>query len=404
MEKVVLGGRTVHLRSFNLSELEVFLQSLGAPRYRAKQIMDWLHKKHVTAFLEMKNIPKELQKILAEKIVVGALELVDVVNGTGSVTGQVFFRAAEAKPVPARTGTANESIKYLMKTQDGHVLESVLIAQAGRRTVCLSTQLGCRIRCPFCASGKGRFGRNLSAGEIVEQVSVISRHLAQGFLSFPQKRESRESLDPRARGDDRALVTNIVFMGIGEPLDNYEATMRAIEILTADWGFELGGRRITVSTSGMTPMIEKFVNDSRGRVRLSVSLHSSNQETRSKLVPINKKYHLDELIKTLENIHKVLKREITFEYTLIEGINDSDREARGVGKIAARLGAKVNLIPYNPIREMDFQTPSRERIEAFRDLLEKRNVRVTVRQTAGRAIDAACGQLRLDRTRIPLVL
>jgi 23S rRNA (adenine2503-C2)-methyltransferase len=349
MEKVVLKA-SQHLRSFNLSELEARLESMEVPRYRAAQIMDWLHKKHVLQFSEMKNIPKELQSQLSQKTAVSRL---------------IPLEMPESKN--------HESIKYLTKTTDGHILESVLIAQSGRMTVCLSTQLGCRIKCPFCASGKGKFGRNLTAGEIVEQVSVISRHQKQA-------------------------ITNIVFMGMGEPLDNYEATMRAIEILTADWGFSLGGRRITVSTSGMTPMIERFVQDSRGRVRLSISLHSSDQETRNRLVPINKKYRLDDLIKTLEKIHKVLKRDITFEYTLIADVNDSDREARGVGKIAARLGAKVNLIPYNPIREMDYKTPSPERVAKFQSLLEARNVRVTVRQTAGRDIDAACGQLRLDRT------
>jgi len=340
---------TAHLRSFNLSELQLFLESLKIQKYRADQILDWLHKKHVMDFSEMKNISKELQDVLAQQARVYTLTLIEV---------------PESKD--------HESLKYLMKTEDGHLLESVLIAQGGRQTVCVSTQLGCRIRCSFCASGKGKFGRNLTAGEIVEQVSVISRH---------QKKQ----------------VTNVVFMGMGEPLDNYEATMKAIEILTADWGFELGGRRITVSTSGITPMVEKFVHDSRGRVRLSVSLHSSDQETRSKLVPINKKYQLSDLIQTLEKIHKVLRREITFEYTLIDGVNDSPAEARGVGKIASRLGAKVNLIPYNPIREMDYKTPSNERLESFRKLLVGKNVRVTVRQTAGRDIDAACGQLRLDR-------
>ncbi len=360
MEKVVLREKgTVpfrreqsplgHLRSFNLAELQSFLNQAEVPKYRAQQIMDWLYKKHVMEFPEMKNLPKELQALLVKRTLAHSLELLEV----------------------PQSGD-HESLKYLMKTEDGHILESVLITQSGRRTVCLSTQLGCRIRCTFCASGKGKFGRNLTAGEIVEQVSVICRHT-------------------------REPVTNIVFMGMGEPLDNYEATMRAIEILTADWGFELGGRRITVSTSGITPMVEKFVRDSRGRVRLSISLHSSDQEIRSELVPINKKYKLDELIKTLEKIHKTLKREITFEYTLIAGVNDSDQEARGVAKIASRLGAKVNIISYNPIREMDYETPSLERIENFQRLLEAKSVRVTVRQTAGRDIDAACGQLRLDR-------
>ncbi|MBI3999515.1 MAG: 23S rRNA (adenine(2503)-C(2))-methyltransferase RlmN [Candidatus Omnitrophica bacterium] len=348
MEKVVLNFKT-HLRSLNQEELIDFLTSLGTPRYRASQILGWLHKKHVMDFSEMKTLPKELRVLLSEKANVCRLELLETPKSSN-----------------------RESLKYLMKTEDGHILESVLITQGGRRTVCVSTQLGCRIRCSFCASGKGKFGRNLTAGEMVEQVSVISR-------------------------SSRASITNVVFMGMGEPLDNYEATMRAIEILTADWGFSLGGRRITVSTSGITPMIEKFVKDSRGRVRLSISLHSSDQETRSRLVPINKKYRLAELVETLEKIQKTLKREITFEYTLIQGVNDSKEEARGVGRIASRLGAKVNLIPYNPIREMDYKIPDRGQVEVFQNLLEAKNVRVTVRQTAGRDIDAACGQLRLDR-------
>ena len=338
-----------HLRSLNLSELESFLEVFKVPKYRAAQILDWSHQKHAMDFSEMKNLSVPLRTVLAERARVRCLTLLEIPESSD-----------------------HESLKYLMQTDDGHVLESVLIIQKGRQTVCVSTQLGCRIRCSFCASGKGKFGRNLTAGEIIEQISIICRH---------QKKP----------------VTNVVFMGMGEPLDNYEATMRAIEILTADWGFALGGRRITVSTSGITPMIEKFANDSRGRVRLSISLHSSDQETRSRLVPINKKYQLSELIKSLGKIHSVLKREITFEYTVIQGVNDSAEEARGVGRIASRLGAKVNLIPYNPIREMDYKTPDPARVEVFRKLLEARNVYVTVRQTAGRDIDAACGQLRLDR-------
>ncbi len=337
------------LRSFDYKELAKFLKRYNLPRFRTDQILDWLHKKHVLSVSEMKNLSADLQKKLKEHADISVLELMEVPQSSN-----------------------HESSKYLMKTQDGHLLESVLISQSGRRTVCVSTQLGCRIRCSFCASGKGKFGRNLTAGEIVEQVSQISRHIKEP-------------------------VSNIVFMGMGEPLDNYEATMKAIEVLTEKWGFGLGGRRITVSTSGITPMIEKFVTDSRGRVRLSISLHSADQDTRSSLVPINKKYKLAELIESLEKIHKTLKREITFEYTLIGGINDTPKEAKGVGRLASRLGAKVNLIPYNPIREMNYDSPNPEQVETFRKLLVARNVRVTVRQTAGRDIDAACGQLRLDR-------
>lgn len=339
----------IHLRNLNQAELIEFLAKFKIPRFRAVQILDWLYKKSAVDITEMKNLPADVKKLLSEHAKASVLTTVEV---------------PESKN--------HESFKYLMKTEDGHLLESVLIAQSGRSTVCVSTQLGCRMNCSFCASGKGKFGRHLTAGEIVEQVSLISRHR-------------------------QTPVSNIVFMGMGEPLDNYEATMKAIEILMADWGFGLGGRRITVSTSGLTPMIERFVQDARGRVRLSISLHSSKQNTRSELVPISKKYKLAELIQMLDKIHKTLKREITFEYTLIGNVNDSDEEARGVARIAVRLGAKVNIIPYNPIREMSYQTPAKERIEHFRNLLEEKRVRVTVRQTAGRDIDAACGQLRLDR-------
>lgn len=216
----------------------------------------------------------------------------------------------------------------------------------------------------------------MTAGEIVEQVARIERQIGR-------------------------KVSNVVFMGMGEPLDNFEATMKALKILQAPWGFGLGARRITVSTSGITPRIAEFVKRSEGRVRLSVSLHSSSEAKRTELVPVNKKYHLAELIRTLNEIHNKLKREITFEYTLISGVNDSREEAEGVARIAKPLKAKVNLIPYNPIQEMDFRTPSPAQVEAFRKILEKSAVRVTVRQTAGRDIDAACGQLRLIRENTP---
>ncbi len=338
-----------YIRDLSKIELESFLVSHRIPKFRAVQVLDWIYRKNVRSFDLMRNLPKEFLKLLQKKTDLNRLELISKLESSNG-----------------------ESIKFLTKTPDGHLCETVLIAQSGRNTVCVSTQLGCRIRCVFCASGKGKFGRNLTAGEIAEQISVVASEIKEP-------------------------ITNIVFMGMGEPLDNYDSTMKAIGILQAEWGFAFGGRRITVSTSGITPKIEQFVKETAGRVRLSVSLHSSNDKTRSFLVPINKKYNLPELIKILDFIHKRLKREITFEYTLIGGVNDSSEEAEGVGKIASRLNAKVNLIPYNPIREMKFDTPSKSKIEEFRTHLQAKGVRVMVRQTAGRDIDAACGQLRLDR-------
>lgn len=334
------------------TSIQKFLKSIGSESYRATQLLDWIYKKNIGSFEEAKTLPADLKKSLAEHFDLHSLSLKE-----------------------KKDSSNGESIKFLFETRDGKLLESVLILQQDRRTVCLSTQLGCKMGCVFCASGKGKFNRNLTPGEIVEQVAWIQR-----LTKKP--------------------VTNIVFMGMGEPLDNFEATMKALEILQAPWGFFLGARRITVSTSGITPKIVEFVKRQEGRVRLSVSLHSSNPQTRSQIVPINRRYTLDDLCETLWQIHEKLKREITFEYTLISGVNDSREEAIGVAKIAKPLRAKVNLIPYNPIREMDFKTPSKSAIENFAGILERQGIKVTIRQTAGRDIDAACGQLRLDREEI----
>lgn len=192
-------------------------------------------------------------------------------------------------------------------------------------------------------------------------------------------------------------ITNVVFMGMGEPLDNYEATLKAVRILIEPWGFAFGARRVTVSTSGITPKILEFVKALDGRVRLSVSLHSSIDEVRNHLVPINRRYPLKELVSALKKINQDLKRDITFEYTLIAGVNDSEEEAEGVSMIAKPLRAKINVIPYNPIAEFPHKAPDSEATERFCEQLKRRGLHVTLRQTAGRDIDAACGQLRLDR-------
>lgn len=337
------------LYGLDKEELIAAITAEGFPPFRAAQISEWLYTRHLEDWELAKNLPRDFIKKFSSKYALKTIQFEE-----------------------SRRAGNGESTKFLFKTHDARFLESVLIEQKGRRTLCLSTQLGCKIGCVFCASGKGKFGRNLTAGEIVEQVVWVQKEIKQP-------------------------VTNIVFMGMGEPLDNFEPTMKALKILQAPWGFGLGSRRITVSTSGITPKILEFVKRSEGRVRLSVSLHSSDEKMRTELVPINKKYSIKNLMETLGQIHKQLKRDITFEYTLIADKNDSKEEAEGVARIAKPLNAKVNLIPYNPIREMDFKTPSQARIEIFRNVLEKRGVRVIVRQTSGQDIDAACGQLRLDR-------
>ena len=336
------------LYGWDLEEAERVVERYGEEPYRARQLLEWLYHHHAARWQEFRNLPQSFLENLGQEF---------SLKGLG-----------EKEAVRAPHG---RSTKFLFETPDHHLLESVLISQAGRETVCVSTQLGCKMKCAFCASGTS-FNRSLTAGEIVEQVAAIEKKLGK-------------------------RVTNVVYMGMGEPLDNFEAVMKSLRILQADWGFGLGSRRITVSTVGITPKIEEFVNRMEGRVRLSVSLHTADENRRNRLVPINRRYTLAHLTKTLQKIHRRLKREITFEYTLLAGENDTPEEARGVARLAGPLGAKVNLIPYNPVRGAGFKRPSLERIEAFRKILEKSEIQVTVRQTAGREIDAACGQLTLDR-------
>jgi 23S rRNA (adenine2503-C2)-methyltransferase len=337
------------LYGFDQGKAITLIEKLGAPAYRSKQLLEWVFEKKVSSFSQMKTLPKDLLEKIEKEVPLRVLTL--------------------EEKLPSSNG---ESTKFLFRTKDDYLLETVLISQNDRETVCVSIQLGCKIGCTFCASGKGKFGRNLNASEVIEQIVRVEQE--------------------RGR-----KITNIVFMGMGEPLDNYEVTMKALEILQAKWGLFMSGRRITVSTSGITPKIIDFVKSEEGRVRLSISLHSSQEEKRTELVPINKKYSLKELIETLEHVNETLKREITFEYTLIKDQNDSQKEAHGVGKIAKSLRAKVNIIPYNPISEMDFQRPEQKVIQKFESILSSYGLRVIVRQTAGRDINAACGQLRLDR-------
>ncbi len=348
------------------AEIEERVLALNVPKYRAAQLREWLYKKQILEPTEIKNLPKDfLQKLFAETPLV-TLEFKEVMSAAKSNTK-----------------------KYLFKTYDGHLLETVLISKTfsdendddidaeesrDRQTVCVSTQLGCKVKCVFCASGKTPFLRHLSSGEIIEQVVRVKR------LSGKK-------------------ITNVVFMGMGEPLDNFDETVRAVKILTEDWGFGFSARRVTVSTSGITPKILEFVKVFEGRIRLSVSLHSTINETRSLLMPVNRKYPLPDLASALRRVAKDLKRTITFEWTLIPGVNDTEEEAEGLAILTKPLGAKVNVIPYNPIAEYPKTSPTKKECEKFCLLLEKRGTLVTLRQTEGRDISAACGQLRLDRVK-----
>lgn len=346
--KSVTSG--ISLRGLTEKELSALAVSLGEPGYRGKQLARWLYQENVSRWGEMKNLPKKFLADLAEKTILSDLEFVE------------------------EKDSKDKSVKFLFRTQDGHFLETVLIRKGERHTVCLSTQLGCKMNCAFCASSKEGFIRNLRCSEIVGQLALLEL-------------ETGEHVD------------NLVYMGMGEPLDNFEPVMKSIEIFNAPWGYRIGARHITVSTVGLVPGIEKFSEEKLRQVRLSISIHSPSEVTRSRIVPVNRKYPLKELIGVLKKHRKRYGREYTFEYTLLKGVNDSDEDAHELTRLARDIGAKVNLIAYNPIEDASFERSEVSQMKAFRRILQQHKVRNTLRISSGVDIDAACGQLRLHRER-----
>jgi len=295
------------IKSLQLEEL----RSLAEPSYRARQITDWLYKKRVNSFAEMTDLPQVLRAKLADNF---SFEKIDVVRVLGS------------------TDTTR---KFLFRLADGNLIEAVLIpaspalygSPSDRRTICVSTQVGCAYGCKFCASGLDGWKRNLRPNEIVNQIMAVER-------------ESGERID------------NIVFMGMGEPLANYENVMRAILIINAPWGIGIGARHITISTSGLVPQIRKLAEQPL-QIRLAVSLHGASDEVRSRIMPVNRKYHLGALLEACGYFTSRKKQRITFEYILIADVNDSDEQARKLAKHAGALGAKINLIPYNNVEGLN---------------------------------------------------
>lgn len=335
------------LRDFTLRQLEDLAASLGEKTYRARQLAQWLYQRGASSFEEITDLPQAFVGKLSEAYWINALALV-------------------SKTISEE----DRSIKYLFKTQDEHFVESVLIFQGKRRTVCLSTQIGCKMGCRFCASGKKGLSRHLTCGEILDQVAGVRK--------------------------DRALLpTNLVYMGMGEPLDNYDAVLKSIRIANAPWGFGIGQRRITLSTVGVVPGIRRLGSEGLNQIKLCVSLHSPDNEVRTKLIPSSRRYKLPEIIQVLKEVRPKFKREITMEYILLEGLTDRESDIKGLAEIGRSLRAKVNLIPYNRIDGVEFKRPSSERIRSFQRGLEALGVRTTVRFSAGQDIAAACGQLRL---------
>lgn len=358
--------------------MEAQFKDWQQPVYRVTQLLEWLYIRRVTNWEAMKNLPKPLRELLQKNFSLRTLELV------------------------RKQGARDTTQKFLWKLNDGSFIESVLIPAnpalygdaSDRHTLCISTQVGCAYGCKFCASGLEGWKRNLLPDEIVEQILSVERWSSQ--QSRVEGRESsincsRPSFVPR-------LVDNIVVMGMGEPLANYDNLLKALKILNAPWGGGIGARKITISTSGLVPQIRKLAEEPL-QFRLAISLHGATDDVRNHIMPVNKKYPMKELVAACDYYQQRKGRMITFEYILIAGVNDSLEQTRPLAALAKKLFAKVNLIPYNKVEDLPWERPSEKVCEDFLHALEKQKAVATLRREKGHDIDAACGQLRLKTER-----
>jgi len=345
----------IPLLSLTRDQLLGHLEELGQKPYRGTQILEWLYKKRCSSIDEMTNLSAELRARLNEKFTHSPLTQTDV------------------------SGAKDTTQKFLFRLHDGRYVESVLIPankgslgnQSDRRTICLSSQVGCAYGCKFCASGLAGFTRNLTSDEIVGQ-----------FIGIEQT-----SGKP---------INNIVFMGMGEPLANLTNLLKALEIITAHWGLNIGARHITVSTSGLAPQIKKLA-DFPVPIRLAISLHGATDEVRNLIMPVNKKHAIKELFEALHYWKSQKKQKISFEYILIKNVNDSLEQASILGKRAKQLNAKINLIPYNTVEGLTWERPSETHCRLFQTRLKDAGIPATLRLEKGHDINAACGQLRLKK-------
>jgi 23S rRNA (adenine2503-C2)-methyltransferase len=369
------------IKSLTREELEAQFKSWNEPAFRVAQLLDWLYARRATTWDAMSNLPKILREKLRENFSFQNLELA------------------------RKQGAGDTTQKFLWKLADGAFIESVLIPAnpalygeaSDRHTLCISTQVGCAYGCRFCASGLDGWKRNLGVHEIVEQILATERwhEIENSKLKAENGEPSAISHQPSA---DSRIVNNIVVMGMGDPLANYDNLIKALKILNAPWGGGIGARRITISTSGLAPQIRKLAVEPM-QFRLAISLHGATDEVRNRIMPVNKKYPLTELTAACEDYQKLKGRMITLEYILIAGINDSLEQTRPLATLAKKLYAKVNLIPYNKVEDLPWVRPAEEVCERFLAALEKLDVTATLRREKGGDIDAACGQLRLKTER-----
>ncbi len=333
------------IKSYNYIELEQEMKAMGEKAFRAKQIYQWLHKERVKSFDEMTNLSKALREKLSENFMINTLEQVDVL-------------------ISKIDGTR----KYLFRIQGGSIIESVFMKYHHGNSVCISTQSGCRMGCKFCASTLNGLERNLTPSDLLEQIYRIEE-------------------------DTGEKVSNIVLMGSGEPMDNFDNVVKFLGMITDEYGKNLSQRNITVSTCGLVPKIRELA-DMKLQITLALSLHASDDETRKELMPIANKYTIEEVLDACRYYFDKTGRRITFEYSLVAGINDTVEEAQKLANLVKGINCHVNLIPVNPIKERDFVQSENKAVQAFKSRLEKNKINATIRREMGRDINGACGQLR----------
>ncbi|MFN9801111.1 MAG: 23S rRNA (adenine(2503)-C(2))-methyltransferase RlmN [Bacteroidota bacterium] len=343
------------IRSLSLADLREELVAMGEKPFRAAQVYQWLWQKSVGSFEEMSNLSQTLRNALSERFELHKIRLAD------------------------QQVSVDRTIKCAFEVEPGKVVEGVLIPTASRMTACISSQVGCSLSCAFCATGRLKMMRNLTAGEIVDQVV----HLRQ-----------------EAEGRDQTPLSNIVYMGMGEPLLNYRNVLASIERITSPDGLGMSPQRITVSTAGIAKMIRKL-GDDRVKFNLALSLHAAHDEKRSKIMDINESNNLETLAEALRYFYEQTGTRVTFEYIIFKDFNDSLKDARELADYSRNLPVKINIIEYNPIDGGDYVQADRERVDAFADFLESRNLVVNIRRSRGKDIDAACGQLANKNAALP---
>ena len=335
----------IDIKSFNLTELTELLVSMGEKGFRAKQIYQWLHVKQVESFEEMTNIGKNLLQKLEE-------------------TCELVTLKKEAVQISKEDGTR----KYLFLLEDGNVIESVLMRYKHGNSVCISSQVGCRMGCRFCASTLDGLVRGLRPSEMLDQIYQIGKDIGE-------------------------RISNVVVMGTGEPMDNYDNLLRFIHMLSDENGLNISQRNLTVSTCGVVPKMRELADEGL-QITLALSLHASSQEKRLELMPVANKYEIHEVVEACRYYFEKTGRRVTFEYSLVGGVNDTEEYARALVALIHGMNCHVNLIPVNPIKERSYVQPNHEAILNFKNRLEKNGINVTIRREMGRDIDGACGQLR----------